>query len=123
MKILESYQRHEDARGRFLGITNQGEWREMNYLETEAGTVRGGHYHRETLELFYIIDGRVKIEIRDLEGREMARETVEGGAIVLIEPMEVHTFTALEHCRWINALSVTMDPAHPDIHIPSERVA
>ena len=55
MIVLEPYKKFDDARGRFFGIVNTAHWEEINYIETAAGQIRGGHYHKEKRELFFII--------------------------------------------------------------------
>ncbi len=117
MRVIDPYRKLADARGAFLGIINSGQWEEMNYVETKAGQSRGGHYHRETRELFFIIEGEIEIGIGDpSEGATGAPVTVTKGAIVIVEPGEVHTFTCRTDARWINALSRRMDDRSPDIH-------
>jgi dTDP-4-dehydrorhamnose 3,5-epimerase-like enzyme len=121
MRIIAPYKKLGDKRGSFLGIVNSGQWEEMNYVETEAGQVRGGHYHKETRELFYIIDGEIEISIQDLNGNTLNNCIVSGGTILEIEPFEVHTFTCHTKSRWINVLSLKIDDRSCDIHLPSRK--
>ncbi len=115
MKILKPYIEKKDARGLFSGIINSGTWEEMNIIETDEGGVRGGHYHKTTVELFYILSGRVEVEISG-NGREKKIYPVGEGDIFLIDPLEVHTFRCLTKCRWINVLSKKIDPQVPDFY-------
>ena len=48
MNKLKPYQVFEDDRGKLIGIMNDAQWEEFNYLETKAGNVRGNHYHEHT---------------------------------------------------------------------------
>ncbi len=118
MKRIKSYVGHVDKRGTFRGIINKGSWEEANYISTRAGEVRGGHYHKLTDELFYIISGRIDIEICSVEGDEIERFEVAEGDIFLVEPFEVHTFTCLEDSSWINLLSKKFDDKLPDMYLP-----
>ena len=118
MKIIEPYFRFSDDRGGMLGIVNEGEWQEINLVDSQAGAVRGGHYHRRTRELFHIIDGRIRVEVTDLEGRVLVERHVSGGDTLVVEPGEVHTFHCETPCRWINVLSRRIDPEAPDIWRP-----
>ena len=115
MKNLAPYQTREDARGKLVGLMNEGTWEEFNYLETGAGQTRGNHYHKHTLELFFILDGDIDIEIVRQDGTVL-RDHVTAGDIMLIEPGEIHTFHCLTATRWINALSRRFDPDNPDFH-------
>lgn len=93
-------------------------WEEINYIETKQGEVRGGHYHRSTTELFFIIDGQIELETSRLLCSERELHIIGRGDIAIIEPMEVHTFRCLSAARWINVLSKRMDSANPDFHRP-----
>ena len=69
MTILEPYRQFSDSRGQMLGVINDGKWEEINYVETVAGCVRGGHYHRNPRELFLMISGTIKVRIRPVNGQ------------------------------------------------------
>lgn len=118
MKLISSYTGHDDERGIFRGIINAGTWEEANFISTRAGEVRGGHYHKLTRELFYIINGRISILISDLTGKEISKFEVSEGSIFQVDPYEVHTFTCIEESSWINMLSMKFDSVEPDIHLP-----
>ena len=113
MQHIVAYMSHEDQRGLIRGIT-QDCWHEINYVETCAGGIRGGHYHKETHELFYILDGMVNIVIRNTQTGDVSNFTATTGEIILIEPFEHHTFTARVATRWLNMLSIPHNPQQPD---------
>lgn len=112
---LQPYQRQQDARGSFLGITKDS-WHEVNLVSTAAGAVRGNHFHRHTREMFCILSGQVTIDLEDV--RTSARSTFEAGpgALFVVEPFERHTFSARTDCTWLNFLSHPFDAADPDFH-------
>jgi len=116
MRILESYKHFGDMRGEFLGIINDGRWEEINYVETESGQVRGGHYHADTQELFFIIEGDIEIQVVSIDGRSIQKFTAQKGYIFVVEPLEVHIFKCLTRSKWINVLSKRMDDNKPDFH-------
>ena len=120
IKRIDSYFYHEDERGSLKGLVNFGTWKEMNMITTVSGTTRGNHFHRQTTELFIILDGKIKVQCQkvnsdQLEG-EVVEEVFEKGDVFLIEPMTMHTFDVLEDARWINALDLPIDPKSPDLH-------
>lgn len=96
-----------DNRGKILGIT-QNTWNEINYIESIKDSVRGEHYHKETLEAFYIISGKIKVELINIKNNVKEEFIATNGEIFIIEPNELHTFTALEDSSWINMLSKNM---------------
>ena len=98
-----------------LGVINDGTWEEINFLETVASCTRGGHFHRDTRELFLILSGTVRVRIRPQGSLETKEMLVSAGSIFVIEPGEAHWFETLTPCAWINALSKRFDEAAPDI--------
>ena len=120
MRKLSPYLRMQDERGGFWGIT-QELWAEANFIETEAGQVRGNHYHKETRELFFIISGEIDIVVEGLRSGERTEMSVTKGDIFIIEPYELHTFHTKTDARWINMLSKPHDPENPDFHQPDKK--
>ena len=114
MEFLEKYAIHEDDRGSFQGVVNKYTWGEINHITTRAGVVRGNHYHRHTQELFYILSGRVRIEIHHLVTGEKHDFIAEPGNAYIVDPYEVHRFTTLEDSAWLNMLSHRLDEENPD---------
>ena len=115
MQMLTPYRHFDDARGRMLGVTNDGQWEEINYVETAAGCIRGGHYHRDTRELFLLISGTIKVRTRVIDRPTVQEHTLTAGSIFVVEPGEAHWFETVTPCSWINALSKRFDVAAPDI--------
>jgi dTDP-4-dehydrorhamnose 3,5-epimerase-like enzyme len=116
MEMLNLYVIHSDHRGVFNGITNKYTWAEINFIETKAGVERGGHYHKSTKELFYILDGRIEVKVRHLVSGEEHQFIAEKNSVFIVDPYELHTFKTLTEARWINMLSHKLDPEKPDIH-------
>lgn len=115
MQKLLPYKFVDDERGAFLGITRDS-WAEVNFIETGAGQVRGGHYHKETRELFFIISGEIDVILDDLKSGKHTEFTVKRGDIFVVEAYELHTFHTRTAAQWINMLSQRLDPREPDFH-------
>ena len=110
MKILEHYMSFVDQRGQILGVVQQGTWQEINYVKTKAGVVRGNHYHEKTLELIFIVEGRIKLSVRDVRKAELAATfDFKAGDAFIIEPYENHIVKTQEDSAWINVLSRAMN--------------
>jgi len=116
MEFIDMYVIHEDARGIFRGITHKYTWGEINYIETKAGILRGNHYHKFTKELFYILEGRIQIDVVNLVTDARHSFEAKPTDIFIIDPYEVHTFTTLEESKWLNMLSHNLDDEAPDIY-------
>jgi quercetin dioxygenase-like cupin family protein len=122
MQLLEPYRHFSDVRGRMVGVINSGSWEEINYVETGPGQRRGGHFHRETRELFLLFEGRVRVHVAPPVG-PATDAILEAGSIFVIEPYEAHWFETLTACKWINVLSKRMSAEQPDIVPVADRAA
>jgi len=107
-----------DARGAFLGIIQNQEWKEINYIESKKGSVRGNHYHKETVECFFIIDGKIRVTLVDLITNSKKVFIVEKGSIFIVKPNTLHTFEVLEDSKWINMLSKPIKSEPKDFYRP-----
>ncbi len=116
-KILKSYMRRSDGRGSILGVTNTGTWKEVNFVTTHAGTVRGNHYHRDSHELVFIVEGEVEVVLQDVNNED-DRETVilKGGEGIEIQTFVLHTMRYLAPTVQISLLDRAFDPSNPDLH-------
>lgn len=85
---------HEDDRGNLVQLFHDG-WRQANLVFSKKGTVRGGHYHKENREAFYIISGMYEADLV-LNG-EQQTHVFKTGDFFAIEPNTVHTFRYLEN--------------------------
>ena len=70
-------------------------------LRKGVGYYRGGHYHKMKVEHFYIISGKLRLQLADLDtGRRWETEVHEGQR-VRIYPGCAHRFMADEHAQVI----------------------
>lgn len=56
IKILKPDFEFKDDRGSLIQLVHAG-YRQFNIIFSQAGALRGGHFHRQNEEAFYIIDG------------------------------------------------------------------
>ena len=103
--FINSYFNHQDEKGSIVGLVNFGKWEELNIIESLKDTVRGGHYHLKTSELFIILEGRIEVFLENINQGKTKIVEVKKGDVFLIKPRIIHTFTILENSRWINCLS------------------
>lgn len=99
-------------------VLKKGQWQEINYVESQKGSVRGGHYHKETLECFFIIKGAIDVYLNNIKNKNLERFSVKERSVFVIEPFEVHEFRVLEDSAWINMLSKPIDNRNKDIFRP-----
>lgn len=55
------------------------------------------HYHKEKHETFYLLSGRVLMEM----GNDLTRRVLQVGDSQVVEPLQKHRFTGLENSRII----------------------
>ena len=119
-KFIERYFVSKDDRGVLEGLINSGEWQEVNYIQSENGVIRGNHYHKKTVEVFFILSGKLKVSLQKVvDGKldgEIKELSISKGEVFMINPMTHHTFDIIEDSEWINMLSIKMNQETPDIH-------
>lgn len=79
-----------DERGSLYQLVHSG-WQQVNVSKTHKGTIRGGHYHKETREAFFVIEGQLEVELEN--GADKERHIFKSGDFFMIEPYAVHSFT------------------------------
>ena len=121
IEFIPNYIEISDKRGSFLGLINFGNWKEINIICSEANTVRGDHYHKNTDELFLILEGKIKITLQKvLDNKVLHNEKktfdVQEGDVFLIKKNVNHIFETIEYSKWINVLSQKLNIDNPDLH-------
>lgn len=120
IEFIDRYFSHNDERGTLEGLVNFGTWKEINIIDSEPGVERGNHYHKETIELFIILDGEILVTVQKVDDGKLTGDTekvkVKEGDVFLIKPMHNHVFSILQKSRWINVLSKHIDDTNKDIH-------
>jgi len=114
--LVQPYFCSVDERGAMLGIFQGYKWEEINYVESTKGSVRGNHYHKETTEGFFVIDGKIKVTLVNMTKDSKRTFVAKKGDIMLIKPDTIHTFEMLENSKWINILSKPLSEKPKDIH-------
>ena len=115
-----------DDRGLLVQLVHEG-YRQVNAVFTKKGAVRGNyHYHRNTDEVFFILNGRVEITaVRDKKRESAVFST---GDMFRI-PVEVrHNCSYLEDTNLVVLYSVPVDQPDgtrdiiPDPNIKSQKI-
>lgn len=110
-----------DRRGSFMGLINQGNWKEVNLASTNAGEMRGGHFHKKTREIIFLLRGEAEVELKDVRNPEKGeRLTLKQGEGVEIEPYTLHTLKYLQDSEQVALLTERFEPSDPDLHTVAE---
>jgi dTDP-4-dehydrorhamnose 3,5-epimerase-like enzyme len=79
-----------DERGTLVQLVHDG-WKQINYISSKNNTVRGGHYHRNNKEAFYIISGRFKLIVEDVSGMK-EEYSIKAKDFFVVKPCIIHSF-------------------------------
>jgi dTDP-4-dehydrorhamnose 3,5-epimerase-like enzyme len=119
IEFIDSYFNYKDERGSISGVINKNVWEEINFITSEKGAKRGGHYHKYTKELFFILEGEIEVITQIINSdNKLGKKTiniVKKDDIFLIEPNVVHYFKIIEDSKWINVLTKKIDKDNPDM--------
>ena len=115
MKRISLKEIFGDERGKIESIHAGTPWLELNKFTSQPGKVRGGHYHKDSIELIFIIEGKVEIELKNVKTNETQKFIMQKDDGIIIEPYEAHKVQILEASVWINALTKEYDQNNPDV--------
>ena len=82
-----------DERGSLTQLVHTG-YEQINVLHSKAGVFRGGHYHKETSEAFYLVSGAVEVTFQ--RGSETETRNYRQGDFFQIPPFVVHSMQFAE---------------------------
>jgi dTDP-4-dehydrorhamnose 3,5-epimerase-like enzyme len=84
-------------RGELVLLSDGEEIRHLTFFTLNPGNgyFRGGHYHRKKTEKFYLVSGKMRLLLVDVETEESAVLDLDAGCRVTLKPMCAHKFVAL----------------------------
>ena len=99
-------------RGELALIEDGTTFQHLGYFSLKCGNgfFRGGHFHKKKVEHFYIISGRLRVQLVDLESGEKSETSLHTGHCVTIYPKCAHRFIADEDAQVIEYYNTTYDP-------------
>lgn len=105
----------KDKRGRIENIYCGVAWRELNMFRSKKGVTRGGHYHKKTRELIFVIKGKIEFSATNIRTRAKRKVILKEGEGVVVEPYELHEARIVEKAVWIAALTKEYKDDKPDV--------
>lgn len=85
LQIIKVDFHFEDDRGTIDQLIHDG-YRQINVITSKKGVVRGGHYHKQNDEAFYVISGRLTVTVNE------ETRTFSDGEFFGIEANDMHSF-------------------------------
>lgn len=108
-----------DARGEFLEVLNEGDWRSVITGSMAAGAVMGQHYHRRIRVFFFLRRGRAQVRTVNVDTGGRDAFVLEDGQGVFLEPRESHAIRFLTAGDFLMLKSEAYDRDDPDtVHYP-----
>lgn len=104
LKELEVDFSFSDERGTIVQLVREG-YTQFNVITSKAGVFRGGHYHKENQEAFYIIKGSLELEV------EGTIHLFKDGDFFGIEPNDMHSFRFLADTTLVSMYSKGVENA------------
>ena len=91
---------YRDPRGTITDLLIGEQFDSVPLITSIKGSVRGNHYHRETLQVMYVIRGRIEL-VTQMPGGPVRSSVAEAGDLVRTPPVERHAVVALEDTELI----------------------
>ena len=102
LKIIKTDFEFSDNRGTLVQLIHEG-YRQINVITSKKGVIRGGHYHKQNEEAFYIVQGKVKVTVNGNE------HTFEAGDFFGIEANDMHSFLFIEDTTLVSMYSIGVE--------------
>lgn len=84
-----------DERGSITDIIEDKLVDHITVITSEKGAIRGNHFHKESIQYLYLVEGKIKAFSIDENGFNES-EIITSGTLIINPPHEVHAFIALE---------------------------
>ena len=111
LKILSCDFHFNDDRGSLIQLVHSG-YRQVNVITSKKGAFRGGHFHKQNEEAFYVVSGALELLV---DGQV---HTFGQGDFFGIEPFDLHSFRFLEDTVLVSMYSqgVELEDGSKDIY-------
>ena len=98
MIIKDIKKNFEDNRGIITDIITKERIDYVTIITNKKGSVRGNHYHKETIQYLYVLEGSILVASQ-FEGKEIEKEILNEGSLLFNEAYERHAIKSLEDSK------------------------
>lgn len=116
VKIIKPDFEFNDTRGSLVQLFRDN-WKQVNIIRSFAGNIRGGHYHKENIEGFYLIEGKLKLIL--IYENEKEEHIFSCGDMFVIEENITHYFEFMEDTLLVSMYSNGVELSNGDKDIYS----
>src|SRR5580700_974025 len=97
MKVARTSPAFSDARGDIIDILRNTVVEYATIITSRRGAVRANHYHKETYQYVYMLQGRMRV-VAQMPGEPREEVVLEKGDLIVNTPLEHHAFEAVDDC-------------------------
>ena len=105
MEILSHEFQHTDERRRLTQILTE-DIKQVNVYEAKKDAHLGNHFHKDTIEYFYILKGTVTYN---------DNEVINPGTLFKVSPFEKHTLRCMTNVKMMTFLTKAYTDKEPDL--------
>ena len=100
MNIQQIKLTFEDSRGTITDIVEQIDFNGATIISSKAGSIRGNHYHKESVQYIYVLEGKMVSRSKKM-GEKLTEVVVKKGDLISHEKYEAHMFEAIEDTTFL----------------------
>lgn len=91
---------YQDERGTILDVLESINFNGATVITSNAGSVRGCHFHKKTIQYAFILEGKILAKSK-IVGMDLESVILEPGDLVIHDIKEAHLFEAIEDSKFI----------------------
>lgn len=110
MKVIRS-----DKKGKLIELS-RGKFCQCNFLEMNKGSVWGRHYHKKTVEYFYVFKGKLEVSFLFLKDKQKNEQIFKTGETFTVDPYTFHTIRVLRETQCLVLYSRKFSGKNPDLY-------
>lgn len=100
MRITRIRPAREDERGEITDLLVRENIEYVTLITSVKGATRGHHYHKETTQWMYVLNGRLKV-LSQMPESPVESVVLEKGDLAVNVPLERHAVVALEDSAFL----------------------
>lgn len=94
-----------DARGDIFDLVEGGAGH-IGMVTFVKGAIRGRHYHKKSTQYSYVLSGKIRLTVSDVDGRHTRTYMLQKGSFTTIPPRIIHTYEALTKAEMLDITSL-----------------
>jgi len=79
----------------------------IGIITFNKGVTRANHYHKKSVQYSYVLEGKLKLTISDIDGSHKKVVTITPGILSVIPPRTVHIYTAITKAAIIDMTTLS----------------